>query len=478
MRHLRRQDGIVMPVVIIIFAIALLLALVAGTQVLATQDHAKRDINSVEALQAADAGLQTTISRLDQLDLTGVNGVAGLLTSLPCIINGAGATIAVVNLTVGTNPCPNVTEKLANGASWTSQVVYDITVNGTYAAVAPYVVSIGKSGTVTRREKATLNVLNLSSPLTAVTGLSSVTMNGTAVAPAAVAAGDVRTNGSITMSTGLLGLGTSSTISGNATPGPGQAFSWTGGGPCTLWTCVLGSHAAASSAFTVSPVSNPTANDDKDFNNGGVGLCPSGTCPGGGTWSSSNEVLNLTGASLTLQAGHTYHLCKLTMTSGSSLIVPVQLTTSTVIYMEDPSASVCAGVSGAGSASLTGNAKFTNLNVALPQAFQLYAAGSAATATSVTITPAGGILGTIGSALNPLGILIYAPQSAVTLQNTLMSGMIVGKTVSLQSGTTVTNAAGLLNLPLDSLFPLFKVTRYSECSAAVPASGAAVDSGC
>lgn len=481
MRHMRSQDGIVMPVVIIILAISLLLAIVAGSQVLAAQETARRDINSTEALQAADAGLQTSVSRMNQLDLTGVNGITGLLTSLPCIINGTGVNITTVNLSLATAACPAVTETMANGASWSARVTYNITISGTRIQINPYVVSTGTAGKLTRRVKATLNLLNLSDPLSAVQGLNSVTLNGTLLAPALVPAGDVRSNGNITMSTGLLGAGTTSIVTQNATPGPGHGFTFTGGSSsqCLLWACVLGSHAAAANNFGLAPVSPPATNDDADFDTGAGALCPGGVCPGGGTWNASKRILTLTGADLTLKAGHSYWFCNVTMTNGSTLTSPIQLTTASVIYMEDPGDSFCNNGTGQnGSISLTGNSVFTNLNVALPQTLQIYAQGSSSTTTAVTITPAGGLLGTVGSALNPLGMLIYAPQSNVSLQNTFMTGMVAGKNVSLLSGTSVTNAAGLLTLPLDSLFPVFKIKQYTECSTVVPTAGQPIDTGC
>lgn len=468
-----------MPIVVIIFAIALLLAVVAGSQVLSAQETAKRDINVMQALQAADAGLQTSVGRMNQLNLTGVNGVAGLLTSLPCIVNGTGVTITTINLTLPTQACPTVTETLANGASWTSQVAYNISISGTRIQINPLVVASGTSGHVTRRVKASLTLLNLSSPLSAVSGLDSVTLAGTTLSPTKVPLGDVRSNGDITLSTGLLKAGTTSIITQNATPGPGGGFNWTGGGgPCLLWVCVLGSHASATQDFGLAPVDPPSAIHNGDLST----LCPGtpiGACPGGGTWDATKRILHLTGANLTMTAGHTYSLCNLVMTGSSSLIAPIQLTTANVIYMEDPGDSVCNNGAGQdGSISITGNSKLANLNAAMPQTLQVYAQGSSTTTTSIAITPAGGVLGTIGSLLNPLGLFIYAPQSNVSLQSIFMTGMVSGKNVSLLAGTTVSSAAGLLDLPLDSLFPVFKIKQYGECSGSAPGAGQPIDTGC
>jgi hypothetical protein len=268
-----------------------------------------------------------------------------------------------------------------------------------------------------------------------------LTANGTLLSPVLVT-GDVRSNDNIS-------LNGNSTVSGNATPGPGKSASS---------GTVVGSRAAATTKWTVYPANTPPSSN----NNGWI----SGHCTGNCTFTGRNLTMNgttaLTPAVLTLDpsTSQTFSLCNLTMSGYSTINVPLATNKTYTFTIDDP-----ATCGGGGNVSISGNATISNLNTTSPSSLQLNVVGNSGTSTSVSISPSSLIS-------TPTAMVLYAPQSTVTLGNFKLSGSVVGKTVNLNAGTTITYLSALANVSLSPLFPLFHLSQFSECSASSSTSTA------
>jgi hypothetical protein len=114
-RLVRDERGFVMGLMVMILALALLLLSVAATQAIRTTDTANRDLNQRQALQAAEAGMDTAMYRADALsvDLRTILNVGA-----QCVAETGGA---LSFLPVG-GWCPAVAENLGNGISYSYRV--------------------------------------------------------------------------------------------------------------------------------------------------------------------------------------------------------------------------------------------------------------------------------------------------------------------------------------------------------------------
>jgi hypothetical protein len=109
------ERGFVMGLLVMILALALMLLAVAATQAIRTTDTANRDRYSRQAVQAAEAGLDTAVYRADALsvDLRTVLNVSN-----QCVAETGGL---LTFLNVG-GWCPVVDEDLGNDISYSYRV--------------------------------------------------------------------------------------------------------------------------------------------------------------------------------------------------------------------------------------------------------------------------------------------------------------------------------------------------------------------
>jgi predicted ribosomally synthesized peptide with SipW-like signal peptide len=435
-RKLSEEQGFSIVMAIVVLGIGLALISAAALAYLSSKETANRDSRVKRALQAANAGINVALYRMNQLNLAGLNvnqGLAGL--SLPCLLGGTSVGVLSTQvLSLPSSDCPSVSEDLGGGASFKYVVNYGPTVYGLHVALNPTIVAVGQVGGVYRRVKATVSGLD---PLTAVQSRGALTLNGTLLSPVAVT-GDIRSNDSIS-------LNANTTITGNATPGPGKSINSSG--------VVLGSRSAATNSWSVYPANTPPAASNNSW--------ISAHCTGNCTFNASARTLTMNGTSLLTPAtltldptsNQSFSLCNLTMSGFSTISVPVATSKTYTIYIDDPAN--CS--SGGGNVSISGNSTISNLNATAPSSLQLEVVGNSGTSTSVSISPSSLVS-------TPTAMTVYAPQSAVTLGNFKLSGSVVGKTVNLNAGTTVAYLSALANVSLSPLFPLFHLSQFSECS--------------
>lgn len=178
-RH-REEGGFALVAAIVVLGIVLLLAAAGATMALTTTNTSTRDVRSKQALQAAQAGMDVAVFRMNalSLDLSNLLGLTSIASaaSNPDGILGALGLQCVADTDVGlglgallgsgSGPdgarCPATHEDLGNGASFTYQVsplvhVQLLSSGGTNSGLPldvrlkRVIVASGTAGGVTRR---------------------------------------------------------------------------------------------------------------------------------------------------------------------------------------------------------------------------------------------------------------------------------------------------------------------------------------
>jgi hypothetical protein len=190
--------------------------------------------------------------------------------------------------------------------------------------------------------------------------------------------------------------------------------------------------------------------------------------PSSGTvWDPTKRVLRLKQtASLTL-TGDVYSFCALELDNSAQLVIAPRLPTRPPlkIYIDAPEN--CPGVTGGtGSVKLSEQAGIVNAN-ADSSTLQIYVVGSPQATTTVEFN---------NNFQASVHMLIYAPRSTVTLQNsTIIIGAVAAQKVTLQNSAQVVWSPSAAVI-IDNLILLFQQQSWMECP--VKATGTAPDSGC
>jgi hypothetical protein len=461
----QREDGIALPVAIALLAVVMVLAGVALAGALSTTAHARRDARSKPALQAADAGIQSALYRLNRLrEATSTSGVL-------CVVDDATERLLKILDAAGSQPgwCPpSDTEQIGNGEAFSYaetplisggasdglHVTLDrrIVATGTVCPAATALCTARAPGAINRRVLADVNALDLGRLPSddAILSDQTLTLNGNAQVGTPKVNGNVRSNQGIE-------LGDNTRVCGNATPGPGSAVTTDGN------AMVCQSEAPAPSALALPTVTAPAEDDDAALLNLIESLL--GKLFGGlfnTSFDAQTTVLHVGGNDkLELPAG-TYHLCKLTVDGNATLDIG---TGPVIVYMKPPED--CGGVSGTSTpVNVSGNFHFTGD----PAQFQLLVAGSDTVDTAVKL----------GANLNsgPVSMFVVAPRSTVTLSgNSQIKGTVVGAKVALRANAKVTQdgSAGRI---VGQALTLYHRGPEMECAATLPGTSEAPDRGC
>ena len=501
-RRLAGEAGVSVAVAVAVLSILTLLGGVAVTQAVSALRGTDRDANLKRALQAADAGLEAAVYQLNRLDAGANVNVSQLnpeqITLQGCIagIGGDGSfDIGALAPTTPTDPdgrrwCPSVGQDLDNGARYDYRVseVARIASGCTAAGTLDLdreIVATGTAGGVTRRIHAKLRsavALLSSAAVQSGSATASLTMSGTSKI-----LGDVASNGSITVPSGLPVIG------GKAIVGPpaGQV----------LGVVPSGGSAVACQKFVLPEVDQ---GDVRTTNNNGswavacldqalnfvTVACKLPLLPatGGVNWNPATRELHVWGNARLLLTGTDYSFCRLKLEGQAIVQVPAS-SAVTRVFMDDPAN--CKDASGniiadAGNVTVDGQARFVNCHdQTKPETFQLYAVGSASRATTMTLQGAGTLSGVAMSTVCGLNIplagvpmTVYAPNSVVNIGGSYaLAGQVAGNTVNLSGAATVQSVTALSNLAklgANPIVPLYQAEDYVECTSkpftAVPAA--------
>jgi hypothetical protein len=509
------EEGIALTVAILSLALMVTLGGVALTQAMSalrqssTQEHVKR------ALGAADAGIEaaavaaSAASLGSGLDIDPLDPAASLAQNCVVTLNGDvnGVPLAVPALDI--RELDALTQVGSNGRRWcptsgsesvTSASSFEYRLsellhagggdcgNTNLLTLDREVVAVGRSGTETRRVKATLEA-----NLAILSGAAVQSLNDLTMSSSARILGDARSNGNIT---GAL----TNTISGNAVRGHGTPEPGVGVGPT-----VLGSKAAACENFTIPDVDQGDAPIDGVNDNStlvGAEACVSvstgltlascvilGVRTGRVTYDPVKRTLLVEGNGRALLTGDTYSFCSVTV-RGNGILQISSGTPVTRIFLDDPAN--CPGVSGAGSINVTEQARIVNCHPqTMPESLQLYAVGNPSIPTTQTLggnsLPTTTLRGTLcGLSLGAIlgePMTVIAPRSTVSLSGGFaMSGQVAAQQVSMANDASVNPVNALINLEKFGgrpILPLYRAVDYVECTgvgfgelpAAEPAQG-------
>jgi Tfp pilus assembly protein FimT len=423
---------ILVMLVMLVMTLLAVVALAAATQLAGNSNH---DVNSKQALEAAEAGLRTATYRLSMLQPA----------------DGMCVTGVVVSPTGGW--CgPDGPEALGNGGTftfWTSSALAlgtcaGLALQNQIALSQRCVTAIGTVNGVSRRLQTRLAAFVATPlyPLPGVIGLQSVT-----VAPNAHLTASVGTDGTISFgnnasaSATLLGPAATLTPNVNASPGP-----------VTTRTAAQGPYVLAN----VNPGNSAAVNDNGRISSGlDVSVKT--------TYTPSTRALSLgNGGAITLGGG-LYNFCSLTAANNTTIALAAGVKAQIFIDSPDDPNSGCPA--GSGTLTMSNGASFVNSSQD-PTALQIYVYGSNSNTNVVTLANNTAFYGSV-----------YAPHSTIQLSNTAnFYGAVAGNVVSINNVTNVfwDARAGTLQA---STMALYYRTAWHECPLQ-PTSPSDPGSGC
>ena len=479
----RCADGRGSAIVTVVFAIFLasLLGTIAVGNTVQALKHASKNEKIKRAQQGAESAVESAIFGLNRLDLLGaldVNAVAPQQVSVQSCLTSTAAGMDLVQLPIGETWCGTVTQTSSSGVTWAYRISQLARVGtcGTDGVISldRRIVATGTYQGVTRRVTATLRA-----PITLMSGAAvqsgSTTTNMTLGGTAAI-------TGNIHANAGISGTAIGPSVTGTAIAGPGASVSGfvAAGGNFTACTRFVLPNVAQGTA--------PTVNNNGTQDNPGwtvtcaeqaTGLtvnCKPAllSTTGGADWDASKRTLRTWGNAKVTLTGSTYSFCRLQMTGESLVVIPP--TTSTVrIFLDDPAN--CNGVTGPGQLTIDTNAKFTNCHAQTnPGSLQVYAVGSATTATTHTMAGAGLLTGgalqqICGVNLSLLGVpmIVYAPRSRLDIAgNTTIAGQVAANVVNISGQAKIVNQNAIVNLNelgARPVLPIYRPTGYLSCTS-------------
>lgn len=420
--RLAAEDGSMMVAVIVLMVVLTLSAAVVATAV-QTNTSTRRDANYKNAAEAAEAGLQVALYRMNMLNLQSSN--AG------CLGDGFLGTPNYGNW------CASSSYTLGNGSTYqyyttpllgTSNTCVGLKVDGN-DVTQRCITAIGTSRGISARSQIRVSAFAASPlfPVAGVIGLSSVTMSGNAAVTGSAASNfSVSLAGNATANGVVLGPNGTYSHSGNASGGP-----VTRGGLITL--------------DSVDPGNSATTNDDHritaGINNANgtnrPAVLPQDAATSNGvSFNASTRVLSLSGNGQLQLGGGLYNFCELDMAGNSSLSIAPGVQAE--IFIDSPSDPGAGCATGTGNLNLQGNGAVNPSQN--PLALQLYVFGRGN--TTAKISGNGNFYG-----------VVFAPNSAVSLSgNGKISGAVAGQSVDIsgngfnwdsRAGTIQARATGL-----------------------------------
>jgi hypothetical protein len=449
---LRSEQGIALPVAMLVTVIGLSLAAVPIMASLSTQNSDQRDQGSDAALTAADSGASLAISRQTLM-------ASKLTTAKPCV-KGTGTTLEAV-ATEASGWCPRVP---TTGTESVGRGTFSYRVKPTTNAIAVVATggSVAAGATVNRRL-----LVNATATATApvvfgnesVVGIESVSLdNGTHIK------GNTGSNGTVTLSGGA-GIEECETVrvgptSELQTSNGASASCPTTKGTKTYPEVVVPTETSNSRMFT--------ANGDTYFYSGGA-IAGCGAQSWQTQWCPTTRVLEARNeATITLSGEAPYVFCKLVLEGNTHL--KVKAGAHIQIIFDTPES--CGQSSGTTQLLINNGASIEAEGAGTEIRAGLYFAGSTSRATSARFE---------GGAISS-NFVFYGPHTTVELSNGApFNGAMLAKTITMHGGTVVRPQAS--NFLPDEDLPVaqtgsggsYSQGGYIECSATAnetePSSG-------
>ncbi|HWC48717.1 MAG TPA: hypothetical protein VG448_07540 [Solirubrobacterales bacterium] len=425
-RDLRRdQRGIAVPTALMALIASFALASVAVISTVHVQQGTKRDHDSKEAIAAADAGANIALLRLNRF-------LPYLSTTHPCI----GPSGEYQTPTSGW--CPVTASEQVGGATYK----YMVSEFGSTGTVN--VVSIGTSGTVSRRVNVGLKTLSGKRVFAdeKLIGQSEISLEGGPIIET-----DIGTNGNILTSGGPYICGNDRHGIGKTGPNPNCPGKEQLEGnknlpaitpPENITTvndnCRLAQNCTGTKAGQVDTYSKKVSKTDP--------------------WDAEHLAINIGSSQTLTMGGNIYYVCELNVQG--KLYMPVGAHVE--IYVAPPTSKECGLKSGAQQVNIGAGAVIEssayNPSQGLYEVPRIYVLGNGAVK----------LVGTPGTTNE---VILYAPNSEVDLGgNATWNGMIAGNTLKIH-GNPVVKSDPNLKEPEITLSGNFQRTQYVECVGAV-----------
>lgn len=446
-RHsLGREDGVAMIVAIGILAVLMILGATLMTTTSLVGTATKTEGLRKRAFEAAQAGLQATLYRVNMLtpDNTLCIGDAdSAIRSPDSALNGW---------------CRPYTQSLGNGTtytSWTTPRLVSATkcaglqVGSNSRIIERCVTADGTVGGVSRRVQARIASFAPGKVFPAsFVGLRSVTLsNNSAVR------GIVGSNGLIKLGNKVVPTGIEL---GPGAPDP----SVSGNDPLSITrrTVEQGPFALA----PVDPGDTATmADGNARLSNALSGTSPADVIGTGATWSAATRSLTLGNNATVVLGGAKYNFCNLTLDNGATLQLAVGARTA--IYVDSPDRPGSGCPAGSGIFSLKNGSKIVNTAPPAPGASY-----PDPTALQIFVYGSGGNVVTFANGANFYGT-IYAPRSTVQMQPSTGSqifGAVAALDINLLNVGSFTGDAGAAGIETPNAAKQFFVTTWRECRRA------------
>jgi Tfp pilus assembly protein PilX len=440
----RNQHGIALPTTMIMLMIVTTGGTVAIKQSMTSDDQSRLDRNVKHAIDAADAGYDTAIYRINKMQPKSGECV---------IVNGSGQLVNNSNSADGNGWCPEQTENLGDGVSYRYRmsVATSLSQNG-QNLLQRKIVSWGDVTFGNRTvERRTYNLIaaNTGNPL--VGNFAIISQSKTAGLPLdnnTTVNGDIGTNGAVRLngsarvcgdvyygkdvpsSEGYSHAPTAHANSGCLPPYDGYNNN---GGTDTA--------TATPQPFVLDPVDQgcvrTTCNDNA-------------TLTGNPAWNAGTRTLTVSSGNVAL-TGNNYSFCKLVI-NGGTLSIPARLPGATPlrIYIDTPE--TCGGERSP--FSLANYSTISNLN-ADPSAFILFVTGSPNISTTVDFN---------NNTSTQAAMVTYAPYSTCRLRNhTAIRGAVACNVVTVENYASITWDPLVGALTQTDILPLYRRYSYVEC---------------
>lgn len=471
--RLRDQRGITVPLSLFVIALLMLLGGVAMGQSVFTSDESNEDRRVKRALQAADAGLEAAVYRMNMFDTINQTSKCVQPNETEALyLTGYERVVA------GVNWCTKVSQDIGGRSSYSYEVSGETPRSGAGVDLSDrWVVATGYADRglpteETRRVAAKAEAV-LPSPLFGDWTVSS--KRAISLDSSASVTGSIRSNENITLRSSTRVNCLPDGSMGVARPGPGFGVQLIGGSSSTCNS----DRSPAADLFELDPISS-TAPVNDNARLGNPTASPSTKCTAGDVCTESNNVLwdpvkrtlRLNSSASVTLGGGVYSFCRLELYSSSQIIIPAKPEgTSTGIFIDKPEN--CPGVSTAGSPGAVGpgsvyldsSSAMRNQN-SNPLTLQFYMLGSPTIATKFSMLSS-----------TSTKMTLYAPETDFRMESSAtLTGAVAAKSINMLSSTKIIYDPRVRTLRTDAVFPLMRQREYRECQN--PAPSAVPDSGC
>ncbi len=451
--RLAEETGAAMLIAMIVLLVTGMLAAVSVTVATQTNSSTRRDANNKSALEAAEAGLQVALYRLNMLRPDASHCVGDAVATPPTSGQTSGwCASSVTALGNGNAYQYYTTPSLAASATCVG-----LTLTSSNTIAQRCVTSVGTSNGVSARSQ--IRVASFQArplfPIAGITGTSAVTLNGNVnVSGSAATNGTMTANGNVGLGGAVLGPNARLSKTGNVTVGSTTTLT----SPIVLSPVDPGTSNQSSLSACVArqAAGYPSCNDNYRITNylSNPSHPTSPYDPSTGvslsSFNAATRTLNLNGNVTLTLGGGVYNFCELT--GNGNVTINVGATAKTAIFIDSPDDPGSGCPAGTGHITLSGNVNWVNTS-ADPTSLQIYVYGFNNGSNQVTLNGNTDFRG-----------VVYAPQSNVVLNGNIgYYGAISGTTVTMNGNSfTWDPRAGSIQAGTTGLYYR---TAWAQCTA-------------